>query len=115
MAAGHSEPAKKFAVQVADFAAVAPVFEAAGGDLDEALKKQKAALADLGKFWGSKAHGPKFGAKYQPLAQKVLALAKIGGVALDGAGKGLHDMGEEYKITEAQIKKAMDQLHLGEK
>lgn len=96
-----------FSVQVEDFAAVAPTFTQAGRELSAAETKEAAALDGLGAFWGTTAHGPDFGAKYQPLATKVLALAAMCGVAIEGVGSGLTDMGKQYGVTEAEITAAL--------
>ncbi|QMU77612.1 hypothetical protein GXW83_19860 [Streptacidiphilus sp. PB12-B1b] len=103
-------PSGGFAVQVDDFAAVAPKFAGAGTELASAVAAQSAALQGLGSFWGTTAHGPDFGAKYQPLAVKVLALARMSGIAVEGVGDGLQQMGQEYGVTEAQITAAMKSL-----
>jgi hypothetical protein len=103
-------PAGGFSVQVDDFAAVAPKFTTAGTQLASAVAAQTAVLDGLGSFWGTTAHGPDYGAKYQPLAAKVLALAKMSGVAVEGVGDGLQQMGAEYGVTEAQITAALKSL-----
>lgn len=99
-----------FAVQVDDFAAVAPKFTSAGTALAAVVKEQSAVLDGLGAFWGTSAHGPEFGGKYQPLMAKLLALATTGGVVVEGVGDGLQQMGREYGVTEAQILTAMRSL-----
>ena len=66
-------------------------------------QKQSGELNSAGSFWGTTAHGPDFGKSYQPLAAKVLALAKMAGLAVQGVGSGLEDMGKQYGITEQQI------------
>ncbi|HEX3778310.1 MAG TPA: hypothetical protein VHX38_01465 [Pseudonocardiaceae bacterium] len=96
-----------FAVQVTDFAAEAPKFSDAGTELTNATNKQSAALNALGAFWGTTANGPDFGKQYQQYATKVLALASGCGIALEGIGDGLQQMGKQYGITEDQITKAM--------
>jgi hypothetical protein len=96
-----------FAVQVEDFAAVAPTFTHAGQDLSAAAQKEGAVLNGLGSFWGTTAHGPDFGEKYQPLVAKVLALASMCGIAIEGVGSGLTQMGQQYGVTEAQITAAL--------
>lgn len=96
-----------FSVQVEDFAAVAPTFTHAGDALSAAAKTQGADLDGLGSFWGTTAHGPDFGEKYQPLIAKVLALAAMAGIAVEGVGSGLTEMGTQYGVTEAQITAAL--------
>lgn len=99
-----------FSIQIQDFAAVAPKFTAAGDELESAASKETSTLDGLGAFWGTTAHGPDFGAKYQPLAAKVLALAKMAGIAVQGVGDGLTSMGKQYGVTEAQIAAALKKL-----
>ena len=99
-----------FNVQIEDFAAVAPKFTQAGDELTAAASKQTATLDGLGAFWGTTAHGPDFGKQYQPLAQKVLALAKLAGLAVEGVAEGLTQMGQKYGVTEAQITSALKDL-----
>ena len=99
-----------FAVQVDDFAAVAPKFTGAGQRLAAVVTAQSAVLDGLGSFWGTTAHGPDFGDKYQPLVAKVLALARMSGIAVEGVGDGLEQMGQEYGVTEAQITEALKSL-----
>jgi uncharacterized protein YukE len=102
-----------FSVTVTDFAAEAPKFAGAGTDLAAATKTASSALDGLGAFWGTTAHGPDFGKEYQQYATKVLALAQGCGVALQGIGDGLQQMGQQYGVTEAQIVQAL-QGPLGE-
>jgi hypothetical protein len=99
-----------FSIQVDDFAAVAPKFTSAGHELEAVVKAQSAVLDGLGSFWGKEAHGPEFGDKYHPLIAKVLALAGASGVAVEGVGDGLQQMGQEYQVTEAQIKAALKSM-----
>ncbi len=103
-------PQSGFSIQVDDFAAMAPKFTEAGDELTTATDQQGATLDGLGAFWGTTAHGPDFGAKYQPLVAKVLALAKASGVAVEGVGDGLTEMGKQYDVTEAQITAALKGL-----
>ncbi|MBC3839930.1 hypothetical protein GXW82_06170 [Streptacidiphilus sp. 4-A2] len=93
-----------------DFAAVAPKFTSAGDQLAEAVVTQSIVLQGLGPFWGTTAHGPTFGATYQPLLTQVLNLASMSGIALEGIGDGLTQMGQEYGVTEARIIAAMKSL-----
>jgi hypothetical protein len=106
-------PKGGFAVTVTDFAAESPEFTAAGTNLADAAKTASSALDGLGAFWGTTAHGPDFGKQYQLYATKVLALAQGCGVALQGIGDGLQQMGQQYGVTEAQITQAL-QGQLGE-
>jgi hypothetical protein len=99
-----------FSVQIDDFAAMAPKFTKAGDELTAATSKETSALDGLGAFWGTTAHGPDFGKAYQPLAQKVLALAKMAGLAVEGVAEGLTEMGQQYGVTEAQITAALKDL-----
>jgi hypothetical protein len=99
-----------FAVQVADFAALAPEFTSAGAALAEVARTQGAVLGSLGAFWGHEAHGPEFGDRYQPLIAQVLALAAASGTAVSGVGDGLQQMGQEYGVTEARITTALRSL-----
>ena len=99
-----------FSVQIEDFAAMAPKFTQAGDELTAAATKQTSTLDGLGAFWGTTAHGPDFGAKYQPLAQKVLQLAKMAGLAVEGVADGLTEMGKQYGVTESQITAALKDL-----
>ena len=99
-----------FSIQIDDFAAVAPKFTQAGDELTSAASKETSALAGLGAFWGTTAHGPDFGEKYQPLAQKVLQLAKMAGLAVEGVAEGLTEMGKQYGVTESQITAALKDL-----
>ena len=99
-----------FSIQVDDFAAVAPKFTSAGTELESVATTQSAVLDGQGPFWGKEAHGPEFGDKYQPLIAKVLALAKASGIAVEGVGDGLRQMGQEYQVTEAQIKAALKSM-----
>ena len=99
-----------FNVQIEDFAAVAPKFTQAGDEVTAAASKQTATLDGLGAFWGTTAHGPDFGKAYQPLAAKVLALAKMAGLAVEGVAEGLTEMGKQYGVTEAQITAALKDL-----
>ena len=107
---GQKAPSGGFAAQVDDFAALAPRFTAAGTELAAAVTAQAAVLQGLGAFWGTTAHGPDFGATYQPLVAKVLALARMSGIAVEGVGDGLQQMGQQYGVTEAQITAAMRSL-----
>jgi len=99
-----------FSIQVEDFAAMAPKFTKAGTELASATARQGTTIDGLDGFWGTTAHGPDFGAKYQPLAAKVLALAKAAGLAVEGVGDGLMEMGKQYGVTEAQITAALKEL-----
>ncbi len=99
-----------FSVTVTDFAAESPEFTAAGNDLTDATKKASSTLDGLGAFWGTTAHGPDFGKQYQQYATKVLALAQGCGLALQGVGDGLQQMGQQYGVTEAQITQALQGL-----
>jgi hypothetical protein len=99
-----------FNIQVEDFAAVAPKFTQAGDELTSATSKETSELDGLGAFWGTTAHGPEFGEKYQPLAAKVLQLAKMAGLAVDGVAEGLTEMGKQYGVTESQITSALKGL-----
>ena len=99
-----------FNIQIDDFAAMAPKFTQAGDEVTSATSKQGSTLDGLGAFWGTTAHGPDFGAKYQPLAQKVLQLAKMAGLAVEGVADGLTEMGKQYGVTEAQIAAALKDL-----
>lgn len=99
-----------FDIQVDDFAAVAPKFTAAGAALEDAVTTQSIALQGVGSFWGTTAHGPDFGAKYQPLVAKVLDLASMSAIAIQGVGDGLTQMGQQYGVTEAQIVAALKSL-----
>ncbi len=92
-----------FAVTATDFAAESPEFTAAGTDLADATKKASSTHDGLGAFWGTTAHGPDFGKQYQQYATKVLALAQGCGLARQGIGDGLQEMGKQYGVTEAQI------------
>lgn len=92
-----------FSVQVEAFAAAGPTISQAGDDLAGSIQNQSGVLSRAGSFWGTTAHGPEFGQSYQPLAAKVLALAKMSGLAVQGVGTGLVDMGKQYGITEQQI------------
>ncbi|HEV3357787.1 MAG TPA: hypothetical protein VG247_13420 [Pseudonocardiaceae bacterium] len=96
-----------FSVQVEDFAAVGPTLSQAGDELTSAVQKQSGALNTAGSFWGTTAHGLDFGKSYQPLAAKVLTLAKMAGIAVQGVGSGLEEMGKEYGVTESQIATSM--------
>jgi hypothetical protein len=95
--------AGKFSVQVLDFAATGPTLSQAGDELAGAVAKQAGVLNGAGAFWGTTAHGPDFGKSYQPLVAKVLELAKMAGIAVQGVGAGLQDMGKQYGVTEQQI------------
>jgi uncharacterized protein YukE len=99
-----------FSIQIDDFAAVAPKFTQAGDELTSATSEQTSTLDGLGAFWGTTAHGPEFGANYQPLAQKVLQLAKMAGVAVESVADGLTEMGKQYGVTETQITAALKDL-----
>jgi hypothetical protein len=99
-----------FSVQIDDFAAMAPKFIQAGDELTAATTKETTTLDGLGAFWGTTANGPNFGEKYQPLAQKVLALAKMAGLAVEGVADGLTAMGKQYGVTESQITAALKDL-----
>jgi hypothetical protein len=103
-------PQGGFSIQMDDFAAMAPKFLEAGDELTAAASREGATLEGLGAFWGTTAHGPDFGVKYQPLVAKVLALAKAAGVAVEGVGDGLTEMGKQYGVTEAQITAALKEL-----
>ena len=92
-----------FNVQVQDFTAAGPTISQAGDELADAVQKQSGELNSTGSFWGTTAHGPDFGKSYQPLAAKVLALAKMAGLAVQSVGSGLEDMGKAYGVTEQQI------------
>jgi hypothetical protein len=100
-------PSGGFSVQVEDFAAVAPTFTAAGDELSGSAKTEGSVIDGAGSFWGTTAHGPEFGEKYQPLVAKVLALATMAGLAIEGVGDGLTEMGKQYGVTEAQITAAL--------
>jgi hypothetical protein len=102
-----------FSVTVTDFAAESPEFTAAGNDLTDATKKASSTLDGLGAFWGTTGHGPDFGKQYQQYVTKVLALAQGCGLALQGVGDGLQQMGQQYGVTETQISQAL-QGALGE-
>jgi hypothetical protein len=99
-----------FSIQIDDFAAVAPKFTQAGDELTSAAAKETSTLDGLGAFWGTTAHGPDFGAQYQPLAAKVLQLAKMAGLAVEGVAEGLTEMGKQYGVTESQITAALKDL-----
>jgi hypothetical protein len=99
-----------FSIQVEDFAAVAPKFTQAGDEMTSAASTETSALDGLGAFWGTTANGPEFGEKYQPLAAKVLQLAKMAGLAIDGVAEGLTAMGKQYGVTESQITAALKDL-----
>ena len=92
-----------FSVQVDAFAAAGPTISQAGDELAGSVQKQSSVLSGVGTFWGTTAHGPEFGRSYQPLAAKALALAKMSGLAVQGVGAGLTDMGKQYGVTEQQI------------
>lgn len=71
-----------FSVQIGDLVAAAPKFTNAGNDLANVIAAQSAVLNGLGAFWGTTAHGPDFGDKYQPAADDGLKLAQACGLAL---------------------------------
>ena len=72
---------------------------------------RSAVLDGLGSFWGTTAHGPDFGDRYQPLVAKVPAPARMSGTAVEeGVGDGLERMERECGVTEAQITEALKSL-----
>lgn len=103
-------PGDGFKVQVEDFAAAAPTFLAAGHELTDVDDLVQTRLASLGAFWGTTAHGPEFGEKYQEYAAKVHALAQACGIDLQATGTGLADMGKQYGATEDAVTQSLRKI-----
>lgn len=89
-----------FDIQVEDFEAAAPAFTQAADDLSSSLDQIRPGLEGLGSFWGSKVHGPEFGAAYSSMAEKLLHLAEISQIGLAAIGDGFGKMAKQYRITE---------------
>lgn len=92
-----------FSVQIGEFQAAAPKFTDAGDNLASVTDLQSFTLDGLGAFWGTTAHGPEFGTKYQEMAAKALSLATACALSLQGIGDGLIHMGRQYQATDSTI------------